>query len=332
MLHPLLLLVALFSSHPAHAGEPDCPRKWVDRRPCLEKAMLDAPPVERSQISVQLIHDAWEARDLRAYDALLRRHLTSIDPTDADIAYLYARYLGDLGPQLSEEVLRWSSVAISNRQQWPDNVYGTRLKIAYDLRIEATLLLWKEALEDFSLAPSDEGMAEVEKYRTLARGYLAESGPCLAEGHCGPEYQVTVEAGTLCPELDPVLVKGKAQLGALEEGERACLMAMHDDPFASKRRLQSLLLADATAARDPARWQELITWYEQSFGIPNAAFDLGYAELLAEGGTEAAPEVLRLTAIALENEEQLSEKRFPGALARARVLHAWAEAGGTGAP
>ena len=66
----------------------------TEQRTCLEGFVGTAPPQDATRASFVLITNAFMGGESDVYAALLRRHITLVNTTDADVAYMYAILLG----------------------------------------------------------------------------------------------------------------------------------------------------------------------------------------------------------------------------------------------
>ncbi|TNE91418.1 MAG: hypothetical protein EP330_05230, partial [Deltaproteobacteria bacterium] len=61
-----------------------------EQRTCLEDFVNTAEPHAATRASFVLITNAFMGGEQDVYAALLRRHITLVNTTDADVAYMYA--------------------------------------------------------------------------------------------------------------------------------------------------------------------------------------------------------------------------------------------------
>jgi hypothetical protein len=103
-----------------------------DQIQCLELRMRHEPKqTTRDSISRILMADAWAKQEMHRWEGAVRRHLTVIGRSDADLCYIFARYLARLGEGHYVESIRWSNRALENSLQWHgerrvDRIYSLR--------------------------------------------------------------------------------------------------------------------------------------------------------------------------------------------------------------
>ena len=116
-----------------------------------------------------------EARGDRAdWGRLLGRHLEEVDRSDPDLCFKYALYLSKLGPDRSEEVIRWADAALENKQVWKKATFKRRLYDLYRLRAQTANHLWTAAEERYISERSDKSSALAEKGRNDTKQYAKE--------------------------------------------------------------------------------------------------------------------------------------------------------------
>ncbi|MCB9673500.1 MAG: hypothetical protein H6737_00195 [Alphaproteobacteria bacterium] len=233
---------------------------------CLEEALGAAEAAERARTSFVLILSAYSGNDLEAYGERMRRHLATFHTTDAEVAYLYARYLwkksGETAdPPYTDEILKWSRVAMDGRTRWLHNRrnYDEMVRNLYDMLVQSSLrraLLDKKA---FEADPSDANRLVADQAQRRARHYLIVAAPCLHKGECGPTFEVIVEGMRECEDLAPL--ENYAAAGKLDEGHRACLRARFRRQGAPRRRILDLLIADAEKQPDSSTFEYLLAWH-----------------------------------------------------------------------
>jgi len=233
---------------------------------CLERTVISGDASVRARSSFVLILSAYSGKDLEAYGERMRRHLSALHTTDAEVAYLFARYLwkksGETGaPPYTAEILRWSRVAMDGRTRWLQNRrnYDEMVRNLYDMLVQSSLQQAMIERKAFDAAPTDAQRLVADRAQRRARHYLIVAAPCLHKGECGPTFEVYVEGLRECDDLAPL--ENYARAGRLDDGHRSCLRARFRRPGAPKRRILDLLIEDADQQSDPGRFEFLLAWH-----------------------------------------------------------------------
>lgn len=146
---------------------------------CLEQGLRhEAKQTMRDRISRVLMADAWAKNQPHRWEAAVRRHLTEIDRSDADLCYLFSRYLSRQGAESAAETIRWADLALENAEQWDGDVHTKRVFELYRIKAIAAQTKWYEREQAVTLngtqkALIDEASAWRNTTKTLAREWLA---------------------------------------------------------------------------------------------------------------------------------------------------------------
>lgn len=142
---------------------------------CLEESFArSTEQTVKGKISRVLLVDAYVS-DTARWAQLVSRHLTDVDQSDPDIAYLYALYLYHRDPNAHrDEVLRWSEVALDRKAAWTGQVYTARVNALLQVRALTALASWKAAEDAAVRDPAIRGAATEARNetKTLAREWL----------------------------------------------------------------------------------------------------------------------------------------------------------------
>ncbi len=237
-----------------------------DIEQCLEGRLSQGDASERAKSSFVLILSAYSGKALDLYGERMQRHLATYHTTDAEVAYLYARYLwkrsGETGdPPYTDAILRWSRVAMDGRTRWLHNRrnYDEMVRNLYDMLVQTSLQAALRQQKAYTETPTDENRLAADQAQRRARHYLIVAAPCLHRGECGPTFEVIVEGLRECDELGPL--EDYAAGGNLDDGHRACLRARYRRPGAPKRRILDILTADAANRDDPKLFEFLLAWH-----------------------------------------------------------------------
>jgi hypothetical protein len=144
---------------------------------CLERSLRHSTrQVERDKVSRVLVADAYAKGKLHRWEAAMRRHLTDIDRSDADLCYIFARYLAQQGPDRSTETIRWVELALTNADRWQGTLRRERVYGLYRLRAIAAQQRWYQAEKHLLEDPttSRQSLAQLWRNRTkvVAREWL----------------------------------------------------------------------------------------------------------------------------------------------------------------
>lgn len=148
-----------------------------DQVTCLERSLRHSTrQVERDRISRVLVADAYAKGKMHRWEAAMRRHLTDIDRSDADLCYIFARYLARQGPDRSAETIRWAELALVNKGKWAGRLRIERVYALMRLRAIAAQQRWYQAEKHFLEDPSHNRQSAASRWRnrtkTLAREWL----------------------------------------------------------------------------------------------------------------------------------------------------------------
>jgi len=152
-------------------------RLTEDEVTCLERSLRHSSrQVERDKISRVLVADAFAKGKMHRWEAAMRRHLSDIDRSDADLCYIFARYLAEQGPERAGETIRWSEIALTNKERWAGSLRTERVYALLRLRAIAAQQRWYQAERHFMDDPSTSRQALAGRWRsrtkTLAREWL----------------------------------------------------------------------------------------------------------------------------------------------------------------
>lgn len=148
-----------------------------DEVSCLERSLRHSTrQVERDKISRVLVADAYAKEKMHRWEAAMRRHLTDIDRSDADLCYIFARYLARQGPDRSTETIRWTELALVNKGKWSGRLRTERVYALMRLRAIAAQQRWYQAEKHFLQDPSRARQKLAATWRnrtkTMAREWL----------------------------------------------------------------------------------------------------------------------------------------------------------------
>lgn len=288
-------------------------------RACLETAIAGDDPVARSEASFILIVDAYVRGNGTEYGALMKRHLTQLHTTDAEVAYLYATWLWREG-QNSDEVLHWARVAMDGRRRWLHNRanYDRMVKSLYDMMVQVSMERAIQVEQDYAAAPTATNRQRADAYKRQARYYLIIAAPCLHYGDCGPYFDVEVEGWAPCDDL--VQMEAFAKRGQVTADHLACLKSKYRKPQAPKARILAIMSDQADTDGEGKAWEELMAWHWNLAGVDDPVLAYRYAEFLLSHGAEDTEEALKWAQVALSSEEGFSGRTGRSALARLHVL------------
>lgn len=144
---------------------------------CLERSLRHARrQVERDKVSRVLVADAWAKGKMHRWEAAMRRHLNDIDRSDADLCYIFARYLAEQGPDRASETIRWAEIALTNKERWSGDLRTERVYALLRLRAIAAQKRWYQAERHFLEDPTTSRQAMAGRWRsrtkTMAREWL----------------------------------------------------------------------------------------------------------------------------------------------------------------
>lgn len=118
---------------------------------CLEKRLrLDTKQTDRDKISRVLMADAWTKNEPGRWEAAVRRHLTEIDRSDAELCYIFSRYLAQQGPSRAGEAIRWADTAMQNSgRTWEGAQFVKRMSELHRIKALAAQQRWYQTEADF---------------------------------------------------------------------------------------------------------------------------------------------------------------------------------------
>jgi len=287
------------------------------QRTCLESSLETGDSVTRAQHSFVLIIDAYIGNEKDRYEALMRRHLTEIHTTDAEVAYLFVNHLFN-AERHTDEALHFARVAMDGRRRWLHNRtnYDRMVKATYDMMVQMSMARAIDVEQEYKGAPTQEKEHKLEQYRRQARYYLIIAAPCLHYGDCGPYFDVEIEGWAPCDDL--VALEGKATRGGVTQEEVNCLRGKYRKNGAPRRRILDIMMDQADFDRDGRMWEELLAWHWNLTGLHDPMLAHRYAQYLVAHGEEQAAEALNWADIALEESDSLSGRRGRDAV---RKLH-----------
>jgi hypothetical protein len=290
-----------------------------EQRSCLEGFVSTASPNEATRASFVLITNAFMGGESDVYAALLRRHITLVNTTDADVAYMYAILLEQQESSPFER-LRWIRVAIENRVQWAQQVriYRERMKRLYHMRNEAGLETLVIAEQRYANAPSSLHSDRVTAYRDRVQHWTKVSSPCLVNDDCGPYWDVEVIENNACEDL--TVLEGPAAVGKLTDREVSCLKGRWIRMPLNRGRVLRLLTSHANGSEDPAIWAGIVAWYHNEVGHFEPGMALQHARYLARRGDIYASEVLRWSQVVIDQAPELTGRRHRGMTGEAMLL------------
>lgn len=295
-----------------------------EQRTCLEDFVNKAEPHAATRASFVLITNAFMGGEQDVYAALLRRHITLVNTTDADVAYMYAILLEQEKASPFER-LRWIRVAIENRVQWAKQarVYRERMKRLYQMRIEAGLETLIIAEKRNNENPTTLNSERVATYRERAQYWTQVAAPCLVYDDCGPYWDVEVIEDNVCEDLETF--DGPAKVGKLTEQEVSCLKGRWIRLPLNRARVMGLLVANADGSEDPTVWDHLLTWYHNETGQHDAKLALTHARYLSKRGEVYASEVIRWSQVVVDQGPELTGRRHKGMLGESLVIRVRAQ-------
>jgi len=146
---------------------------------CLELLLRRAERLtSKNKVSRVLMADAWTKRDMDRWEAAVQRHLDEIDRSDADLAYIYARFLAQRTEEHIPEAIRWSNVALANAHQWEGDTHVDRVYALHRINAVAAQQLWlvaEQTVLDEGSHTTGTGKANFWRNQTkaLSREWLA---------------------------------------------------------------------------------------------------------------------------------------------------------------
>lgn len=146
-----------------------------DEVTCLERSLRHSGrQVERDKVSRVLVADAYAKAKMHRWEAAMRRHLTDIDRSDADLCYIFARHLARQGPDRSIETIRWTELALANKGKWEGQLRRDRVYALMRLRAIAAQQRWYQAEKHYLQDPSRTRQDLAIKWRNRTKTYARE--------------------------------------------------------------------------------------------------------------------------------------------------------------
>ncbi len=140
---------------------------------CLEARMAVAETqTEKSKISLVLIKT--KKVGSKPWEQAMRRHLSDINQSDPDIAYIFASHLSKKGPTRAEEALRWSRVALENKTRWSGKTFVDRVYGLHKIQSRAAYELWKDANTEFTETNSADAEARMKRWEGETKTHARE--------------------------------------------------------------------------------------------------------------------------------------------------------------
>ncbi len=145
------------------------------QRSCLDRRIAsESQQTAKKKVSLVLIMDAEARGDKKAWETLMKRHLTSIDRSDPNMCFKYAIHLSRGGAGKANSVIRWADYALENKQSWTGAQYKKNVYGLYKLRAQAANKLWEGASAAYVKSNDDASKQKSEQYRGLAKDYSRE--------------------------------------------------------------------------------------------------------------------------------------------------------------
>ena len=142
---------------------------------CLEIRLRHAPrQTDRDRLSRLLMADAWAKELPHRWEAAVRRHLTEIDMSDADLCYIFARYLARQGPETTSEAIRWSEIALARAEKWRGQTRVKRVYALHRIKALAAQQRWHELESSFLAQSSRETLKNANSWRNRTKTYARE--------------------------------------------------------------------------------------------------------------------------------------------------------------
>lgn len=146
---------------------------------CLDGTLRgDDKQTYRDKISRVLMADAYAKKNDDRWETIVRRHLNDIDRSDPDLCYKFATFMlkrvPNKGPDAADEVMKWSDVALENKQMWTGDTYVKRVSTLYRVKATAAFKKWEYLENKFNDKPSDELSKGKEEARNEAKNLARE--------------------------------------------------------------------------------------------------------------------------------------------------------------
>ena len=106
----------------------------------------------------------------------MRRHLTEIDRSDADLCFIFARHLAKGGVTRVRETIRWTETALENaRRNWRGDTLTTRVYSLHRMRALAAQQKWFEVEQQFLGNTTDRALLDrASRWRNITKSYARE--------------------------------------------------------------------------------------------------------------------------------------------------------------
>ena len=147
---------------------------------CLEESLrLADRQTRKDAISRVLMADAFASEEQHRWEGAVRRHLESIDRSDADLCYIFARHLAQKGEEFLPEAIRYSNLALENSLQWEGQLRVDRMYQLHRINALGAQQMWYEAEQENVDRPSRQVRLRAGFWRNqtknLAREWLSFS-------------------------------------------------------------------------------------------------------------------------------------------------------------
>lgn len=165
---------------------------------CLDRTLREAEKqTVKDKLSRVLMADAYAKQNDDRWETIVRRHLNEIDRSDPDLCYKFATFMlkrvPKKGPAAADEVMKWSDVALENKQQWTGNLYVKRVSTLYRVKATAAFMKWEYLEAKYSEGPTGELAQDKEDSRNVAKNLAREW-----LGYCQQAGISTDRAAQLC--------------------------------------------------------------------------------------------------------------------------------------
>jgi hypothetical protein len=144
---------------------------------CLEHRLRHtARMTMRDKVSRVLMADAWAKKLPHRWEAAMRRHLTEIDRSDADLCFIYARHLTKGGVERVRDTIRWSETALQNaRRQWSGEILTKRMYALHRMRSLAAQQKWHDVEQQFLINTADRFLLDrASRWRNITKSLARE--------------------------------------------------------------------------------------------------------------------------------------------------------------
>jgi len=133
---------------------------------CLHEEMSIGTQTRRDKISRLLLIDAWSRGDMKVWQELAENHLHQF-ATDAELAYIYAHYLGRQGQYA--DAMYWAEKGLSQRRQWVGQRHVKRVDRLMRLKAICAYQTWIGVSKEHAIAPSKASQEKLWKTRGDAK-------------------------------------------------------------------------------------------------------------------------------------------------------------------